>query len=720
MRSKRIGCNQAGAFVLSGVLVMGVAAPIPAAAEENAAGSQSRGFEAQAYDAGAVADASASAVGVGAASDAPVEIAVAGRATPMDIEVDNVLSDDASGLAYVTSEDGKTATVVGLRDAAATSVDVPSAIAGYRVTTIGAEAFAGCTTLAHVSLPDSVASIGDRAFSGCTKLSDVRLPERGCLLGRTIFQGCTSLTSLYMPDGLRTGEGYSPGLAAPALTDVTFAPGIKRLPSFSDCSALKSVAVPDTVERLVPSAFQDCTALERVVIPGSVAEIGYWAFSGCTSLADVQMAEGLQKIDYYAFQGCSALESIDLPDSVTDMAFGAFSGCSSLATVKLSALLREVGAQTFAYCSALEQVRMPAVPAKIGAQAFLRCQALKTAVIPASVSEIAPDAFSQSGLASVRCPDGSAAAAFAAANGIAIEPTSPRDISEAAVVLPDAVVYQGTPVVVHPTVTLDGQPLAEGVDFAVSVEGGDAPGEATVSVYGMGDYDGKAQAQVTLRSAAAWHFSDVPEGAWYVMSGAVDYAYGRGIMLGYSDSAFFGPDDQMTRAQAAAILQRVLDPGYEAEEAAGEGDGDTGGAAGVGAENRTGMPDVEAGQWYTAAANWAVERGVIGGVEEADGSRTFRPNDPVTREQLCAIIANATASFTGANVSDPDNAALDAMPDSGSVSTWARDSVAWALNNSVISGVDEGGQRYVRPLAPVTRAQMAAFMANALKEGPLS
>lgn len=204
-------------------------------------------------------------------------------------------------------------------------------------------------------------------------------------------------------------------------------------------------------------------------------------------------------------------------------------------------------------------------------------------------------------------------------------------------------------------------------------------------------------------------FPDVQDpSAWYYES--VYRAAEKGLITGYTDSngnvTGFGPEDSLTRAQAAVILWRHFQPNEaEAYNA-------------IAAQNSTGMPDVDSGAYYTGAANWAVSVGVING-KEIDGERIFDPDAPITREQLCCVIANVASIFKGTQIqgSTPDK--LLSMPDAGIVSNWAFDSVAWGLNNGVINGADINGVRYIQPDVNVNRATMAAILMNSLDEGLL-
>lgn len=195
-------------------------------------------------------------------------------------------------------------------------------------------------------------------------------------------------------------------------------------------------------------------------------------------------------------------------------------------------------------------------------------------------------------------------------------------------------------------------------------------------------------------------YEDVDQSMWYVPG--IDFSAEKGLIIGYAGTKLFGVGDPLTRAQLAVILCRQAGADVADPESAA---------------NETGMPDVESGAYYTAAANWAVKNGVINGVEEADGSRTFRPNDPVTTEQLLAMLAN---DFGGDDLSKDDHAALDRFTDRSAISDWAVDSTAWAANVGLVNGVENpDGTRSLHPTEVVARERAASFFLNASEVGIL-
>ena len=206
----------------------------------------------------------------------------------------------------------------------------------------------------------------------------------------------------------------------------------------------------------------------------------------------------------------------------------------------------------------------------------------------------------------------------------------------------------------------------------------------------------------------AWSgtFADVTDSkVWYYDN--IYAAADLGLIAGYNNG-YYGVGDTLTRAQAAVILWRY----FAADEAAGYDS--------ASATNQTGMSDVSDAAFYTGAANWAVENGVINGKKNADGTRYFDPEGTITREQLCAIVANAAEKFCGATVQGADTSLLNGMPDASSVSSWATDAVAWGLNTGLVKGANRNNVRYVDALVNVNRATMASVLMNAINNGIIS
>ena len=184
-------------------------------------------------------------------------------------------------------------------------------------------------------------------------------------------------------------------------------------------------------------------------------------------------------------------------------------------------------------------------------------------------------------------------------------------------------------------------------------------------------------------------FHDMPVPADWSHEG-LDYCIYRGYVAGTSASTV-SPTGVCTRAQLVSILYRMQgEPttvkGYEL------------------AKLRAPFDDVPRGQWYTDAIWWAKLTGVVAGTS----ATTFDPEGEITREQLAVILYNYTQQFAPGSI--PAAGSLAGFPEAGSVSSWARTEMAWAVGNGLISGTGSGGVAYLSPQGSATRAQVAAIL----------
>ena len=190
--------------------------------------------------------------------------------------------------------------------------------------------------------------------------------------------------------------------------------------------------------------------------------------------------------------------------------------------------------------------------------------------------------------------------------------------------------------------------------------------------------------------ARASYFSDVPEGEWYATW--VDQAFDQGLMSGYTDTndeltGFFGPDDELTRAQVAMVLWRM--------------------AGMPGIHKGSLFDDVEFGAWYEAAVDWCVEAGVVTGYTSDVDEGCFRPDRPVSRQEL-AVMAWRYAEWAGMDTTEPDPVPLEFTTDWESADSWALEALTWTAATGVLSGFDnQDGTKSIRPFGTATRAQAA-------------
>ena len=172
-------------------------------------------------------------------------------------------------------------------------------------------------------------------------------------------------------------------------------------------------------------------------------------------------------------------------------------------------------------------------------------------------------------------------------------------------------------------------------------------------------------------------FTDVASDAWYAQ--AVAYVYRQGLMSGTAQDRF-SPDLTTNRAMLVTILYRLA--GSPAVD---------GGSA---------FTDVSGGDWFASGVAWASANGIVTGY----GDGRFGPNDPITREQMAAILYRY-AGFAGQSTTG--QADLSGYTDAGRVSPYAAEPMGWAVDQGLITGVSAGT---LAPGGSATRAQVATIL----------
>ena len=321
-------------------------------------------------------------------------------ANAYDAEIDGIYYNLSGSKATVTYRDNQYRSYSG-------SVSIPESVSyngqTYSVTDISGLAFAYCTDLNSVTIPNSVTSIGKRAFVGCSSLQSATIPSSVTEIGERAFEGCESLTSATIPDGV---------------TEI-------GLGTFAGCTSLTSLTIGNGVTSIGMSAFAGCR-LTSLVIPNNVTSIGAFAFANCSDITSVTFPNSLKSIGNQAFEACDKLTSLTIPNSVSFIANDAFFGCIGLTSFVIdkgntmydsrdncNAIIEtgsntliwgcsntiipnsvtSIGNYAFQVCEGLASVSIPEGVTSIGEGAFMRCSNLKTVSIPSSVTYIGSCTF---------------------------------------------------------------------------------------------------------------------------------------------------------------------------------------------------------------------------------------------------------------------------------------------------------------------------------------
>lgn len=103
--------------------------------------------------------------------------------------------------------------------------------------------------------------------------------------------------------------------------------------AFNNCTNLKSIILPNSIESIEHNAFTYCTNIKKILIPNSIFHIGNEAFSFCDSLSEINISTNITCINRNIFKCCNNLSSIYIPKNITSINCCAFSNCKKLSTI---------------------------------------------------------------------------------------------------------------------------------------------------------------------------------------------------------------------------------------------------------------------------------------------------------------------------------------------------------------------------------------------------
>lgn len=325
----------------------------------------------------------------------------------IDGEIGKITVDDTEGsigLALELNYDGMSYSVTGIGTCTDTDIIVPRFYDSKFITSIGYEAFSGCSSLTSITIPDSVTEIGSYAFEDCTSLTSINIPNSVTSIGNRAFYECTSLTSINIPNSVTSIKSES----------------------FYNCESLTNIIIPNSVTSIEEKAFAYCESLTNIIIGNGVTNIANDAFRDCEALISITVDENntvyhsagnclvetasktlllgcntsvipddgsVTNIAGYAFYYCSSLTSITIPDSVTNVGPRVFYGCSSLTNVIIGNGITNINKEMFCICESLISITIPDSVTSIEEGAFAYCESLTSITLPNSITSIAYDAF---------------------------------------------------------------------------------------------------------------------------------------------------------------------------------------------------------------------------------------------------------------------------------------------------------------------------------------
>lgn len=292
-------------------------------------------------------------------------------------------------------------------------VVIPSEIDGLPVTEINTFAFANCSNLQTVKLPDSVREIGPSAFEGCKALESIEM--KGVIsIGDKAFYQCVLLADIVYSDALKSIGSNAFRICK--LTETLDLSSVEKLGKnvFAGNRTIKKVILNDNLTVLEDGVFSECLNLEEINFPSELVSIGDSCFKN-TGIKSAVFKGKLKEIGERAFESCRYIDgTVDL-STVEKIGEDAFGWCTRLKKVILCDNLRVLEQETFEMCVGLREINMPSelveikdfcfndsgitVAAfggklkRIGAFAFLGCDGLTELKFPEGLTSIETDAF---------------------------------------------------------------------------------------------------------------------------------------------------------------------------------------------------------------------------------------------------------------------------------------------------------------------------------------
>jgi len=284
--------------------------------------------------------------------------------------------------------------------------------------TIGNHAFAGCRSLANITIPGATRSIGDGAFSA-TALQEATFLRSATQMGGITSLGTnmfaqTSLTAIFVPD-FASVAAYGDAVGCVILRSLIRVATINGLEfmlfngTYTVARGIPNadgaVVIPAThngipVTRIGAGAFAN-TGLRQITIPSSIIYVGEGAFAGnCPNLqvvwyynpsvsiarmrnyvTEVVVPHGTQSLPVGAFSDTRRLRSACLPDTMTSISGWAFVN-SGVRDIRIPDGVQSIGTMAF-YDSGITKINIPASVNHIGDLAFFAAWSLTTIEVDA-------------------------------------------------------------------------------------------------------------------------------------------------------------------------------------------------------------------------------------------------------------------------------------------------------------------------------------------------
>lgn len=262
---------------------------------------------------------------------------------------------------------------------------IPSSLKSVTITggNILYGAFYNCSNLVEIILPPRITRIEQTAFAFCTSLATIELPNSVEYIATGAFLG-SGIQSISIPDSVTT-ISMAAFTSCDQLTAIKIGSGITSIPLslFANCYNLKTVTLPDTLTAIMDAAFENCSNLTTINIPASVTYIGGSAFLDCISLTDVHITDIAAWCSTYfgtngnplnyaknLYLNNELVTKVTIPEGITELSEGIFEKYTTLTHVNLPSTLTAIGQNAFYGCANLNNISMYPGITSIGENAF--------------------------------------------------------------------------------------------------------------------------------------------------------------------------------------------------------------------------------------------------------------------------------------------------------------------------------------------------------------
>jgi hypothetical protein len=294
--------------------------------------------------------------------------------------------------------------------------------------TIGRAAFANCTALQSIEIPEGITALGNAAFRYCSQLKTVQIPEGLTAIGESALASCPQLELTELPTTLNTigqqafekskiafstipssvttiGEGAFASTTFDTRVTNFIWPASAALPlrAFEE-SSIPSITISEGITTLPYNCFYNCQSLREITLPKSLTSIGSGALQSTPALAKINISgidfwcslnryANVFSDNTYLYIDGTPVTSITIPATVTTIPQYSFQGYKKLTDVKMSSTVTEIGNYAFSDCS-ISSIDIPNSVKSIGYNAFRNCKSLTSINIPSSVTQIQSYTFS--------------------------------------------------------------------------------------------------------------------------------------------------------------------------------------------------------------------------------------------------------------------------------------------------------------------------------------